>query len=117
MHPLCIWTYNVTVSPASAGFSTGGMTARKVIPGEYPASVRRVSRESPRLPQPVWLMGLRIVALGYGSLAIRADIRRLVSPMACTTYDPEVQPPSATALLPAAVSPREYAGSAATRVP
>jgi hypothetical protein len=70
------------------------------------ASVRRVSGESPRMPQPVWLMELSILALGYGSLAIRAEIRCLVSLMACTTCDPEVQPPSGLAPLPAAVSPR-----------
>ena len=74
--------------------------------GEGPASVRCVSRESPRLPQPVWLKELSILALGYGSLAVRAEIQCLASPMACTTYDPEVQPPSGPALLPAAVLPR-----------
>ena len=62
-------------------------------------------------------MELSILALGYGSLAIRAEIRCLVLPMAYTTYDPEVQPPSWTALLPAAVSPRKYAGRASMCVP
>ena len=40
----------------------GAPGSLKVIPGECPASVRRVSRESPRLPQPVWLMELGILS-------------------------------------------------------
>jgi hypothetical protein len=55
------WCYGTTIlrGPAEAGGAPGCL---KVIPGEYPASVRRVSRESPRLPQPVWLMELGIVS-------------------------------------------------------
>ena len=40
-----------------AGVAPGSL---KVIHGECPASVRRVSRESPRLPQPVWIVQLRL---------------------------------------------------------
>jgi hypothetical protein len=78
---------------------------------------RRLSHDSPHRPASVWLMALSILALGYGRLATRAEIRCLVSPMACTTYDLEVQPASGTALLPVAVSPRKYAGRASTHVP
>ena len=49
------WCYGTTVlrGPAQAG---GAPASLNVIHGKCPASVRRVSRESPRLPQPVWLM-------------------------------------------------------------